>query len=186
MFAVCIAGSSLLGCNVCGESSGQVWVQQWTARSSLFLADHRVDCGPIAAGTLFVEMARCALSEMNPTAGSGITLGNTQFIEMLPLVAAGLSGWLPEVRVEYMEEAGTLRISSRSAGGNGQWTTHAMFATAGHAGLFDDGLLDADGSAHSDCWVATGGEFYALTGNDYRGAFRSVAAVWLSSAVEKT
>jgi hypothetical protein len=142
-----------------------------------FMAHHRVQQLPLAPGTGFLELARLATVTQS---GTDILISEAKFTEMLFLDDPGAS---PKVRVS--SEDSKIKIESINST-SAFWSVHAEMTVAevpnGHT---QEWCTEEEDSVQE--WSSiSGDEFYSMTGNDYRGEFRSVETIWLQETSSKT
>ena len=150
------------------------WEQQWSVELRTYMSQHRVGQVPISPGTGFMQMGRMGASHcVNGT----VTLVNIVFTSPLFLdrYESAVS-----IQMSVIKESSRINIDSRDdsldRGPSAGWLQNAtMLATSGSEAVAPDPNYSSGGVTA----MCTGNEFYSQTGNDYRGDFRALEAVWL-------
>ena len=170
------AGSScpFLGpCSIAADTS-KTWEQKWPDQTCSYLVNHRVGCTPLAPGTCFLHLARIAMAD---ALTQGVRVTDATFASML-LIRQFAAG--PTLRVTHDAGVSEVRIESTMDSGLGAaWVLHASMTGVAAAGVSED-IHRPSAMQSTKCWL-DGATFYNVNGNDYRGTFRGVESIWLSS-----
>lgn len=147
--------------------SDTVWERSWPQAICCYMAHHRVGCTPVAPGTGYLQLA-IAASRHSADTGDGVQINETKFKAML-----FLDGLTPTIRVTAAASSVLFDSSQHD-----QWTRNATMAVADipvAETRLQSKQLPVELSGQLD-----GLNFYASTGNDYRGEFQSVQSLCMS------
>ena len=157
-----------------GGGGETVWEHTWSPAMCSYMAHHRVACTPLAPGTGYLCMVREAVTA---TEAGRVQVTQAQFTAMM-----FLDGPCPVVRVGLESEGDqSTVVSIKSSVSVGDWTQHAaVTATVQKGAVGSSAPLDVAALAKTGGPIECmdGASFYASTGNDYRGDFRAMVAVW--------
>ena len=179
-FAWWLVGSRVinpfLGVEDLSSGDAKVWERAWPQPICSFLAHHCVGRTPVAPGMLYL----CIVSEVMDSEDSA-TVKAAQFPAMLFLDDSNI-----HIRVSLQQDQATESIVTiESEAASGGWLQHAVI-TAESTAKQSMAPLSVSSSKSVIQWkpdsYMDGEQFYLSTGNDYRGAFRAVQAIWLASA----
>ena len=149
------------------SESELVWEQHFSAVELDFLRNHRVGTVPLLPGTCYIEIARAVVRARHAHAGA-FDLSAVAFSSILFLDEIGSN---PTVRVAIEPRTGSIAITSRRE--TSAWDLHStMELQLGR--VADQHLPLAATQARVGEDRVTAEEYYAGTGNDYRGEFRSM------------
>ena len=158
-----------LGRALSGQAPGSmVWEQKWSSWETTYLMDHRVGTVPLLPGVSYVEMGRSMVKDLGnvqPYAMTNIIFQNIIFLDDTDLLGT------PTIQLRYQRGAGQISITSRR--GTSTWVTNAQMDLelgGGERPCVDVNALRQRVGSYKEHVDAI--EFYAGTGNDYRGEFR--------------
>jgi acyl transferase domain-containing protein len=164
---------------LCSRGPGEppttiVWEQSFSEAELTFLQGHRVGQVMLLPGTCYIEMARAMVRQQHGEACFALT--DVEFQSILFLDEAELRG-PPTVRLALDAATGRLAVTSRLE--SGAWDTHATMTVRLCDGAADEAAPLDLAAVRARCPEHVAGEsFYAATGNDYRGEFRSLRDGW--------
>jgi acyl transferase domain-containing protein/acyl carrier protein len=168
------AGHPLLGerVAVAGTPETYIWETEISTARLPYLVDHRVQGSAVVPGTLYIEMAAAAASEIY--GDSPVAITDIQFLK--PLF---VSDHAARVQLSLAPVDGTVRIHSWN-GGSRAWVLHARGRVVPVASATGEVPRNFEAQAAREM---TREEFYAFfrqRGNLWGPAFQGVHHAWLS------
>ena len=150
-----------------------IWEQTWPDATCAFMADHRIEHSPLVAGAVFLQIGRHAVAKTASNA-NGAALCDVAFEAMLFLDNPQQQQL--EVRVTTSTQV-TMHLAIEALDTQGGWIQYSSMGVQS-SGI--DILDKRKQPQEMDSIAAMDGvAFYASTGNDYRGEYRSVSTVYM-------